>query len=362
MANINNYLEWRGDIPMNRTFPLNEVDSMILARFSYLLFDRIKMDEKETIKSISDKMKKYKNEDFLYNGDKQLITNLGFSRRFRDMVVTDYVENNEQENEKQFRGITIHISSSEIYVSYIGTDTSIYGWKEDFNMAFMENVPCQIEGKRYLENIASKYPNKRIRIGGHSKGGNVAIYSAITVSKEIQNRIIKVYNYDGPGFNKQIIYKYNNNEIVGKITTYFPQDSVIGRIMNHEEKCLIVLSSEKGIYQHDIFSWQVVGTEPIYSAELTKASETINNTISNWLEKTTIEQRKIFIDNIFDLFYSTEAKTFREMSKNMTTNLPIIYRKYEEMSPEDKKTAIQMTKLFAKTYFKELLGKSKKIT
>ena len=359
MANINDYLEWRGDVPLSLENAFNEIDSMILARFSYLLFNKIKMSDKETIKSISSKMKEFKNEEFLYNGDKQLITNLGLARRFRDLIVTDYVENNEKEAEKQFRGITIHINEDEMYVSYIGTDSSIYGWKEDFNMAFMENVPCQLEGKKYLEKVASKYPNKRIRIGGHSKGGNVAIYSAITASKEIQKRIIKVYNYDGPGFNKKIIEQYNKNSIISKITTYMPQDSVIGRIMGHEEKCLISLSTEKGIYQHDIYSWQVIGTDMIYSAELTNTSETMNKTITNWLENTTNDQRKMFVDTVFDLFYSTEAKTFGEMSKNISTNLPIIYKKYEEMPLEDKKMAIDMAKLFMRTYFKELFGKEK---
>lgn len=357
MANINDYLLWRGDIPISNENSFNEIDSMILARFSYLLFDKIKMDDKETIKSISNKMKKFKNEEFLYNGDKQLITNLGLSRRFRDLFVTDYVENNEKEAEKQFRGITIHINKEEMYISYIGTDATIYGWKEDFNMAFMENVPCQIEGKKYLEDIANKYPNKKIRIGGHSKGGNVAIYSAITTTEKIQNRISKVYNYDGPGFNKKIINRYNKNSIINKITTYMPQDSVIGRIMEHEEKCLISQSIEKGIYQHDIYSWQVIGTDMIYSPKLTNTSEAMNKTITNWLENTTNEQRKIFIDTIFDLFYSTEARTFGEMSKNLSTNLPIIYKRYEEISAEDKKIATDMTKLFMKTYFKELFSK-----
>ena len=357
MANINNYLEWRGDVPLNDRLPLNEVDSMIFARFSYLLFDRIKMNEKETIESISKKMSKFKNEEFLYNGDKQLITNLGLSRRFKELVVTDFVQNNERENEKQFGAITIHINETELYISFIGTNETIYGWKEDFNMAFMENVPCQIEGKKYLEMIAEKYPNKKIRMGGHSKGGNVAIYAAVTTSQDIKKRIIKVYNYDGPGFSKQFIKDHNEKSIINKITTYFPQDSVIGRIMNHEEKCLVALSVEKGIYQHDIYSWQVMGTDLIYSAGLTNSSEALNKTVINWLENTTVDQRKLFFDTIFDLFYSTEAKTFIEMSKNLTTNLPIIYKRYEEISAEDKKVAIDMTKQVMRIYFKELFGK-----
>ena len=360
MANINDYLKWRGDIPFSKEFPFNEIDSMILARFSYLLFNKINMEETESIENISNKMKDFENDVFLYNGDKELITNLGKSIRFKDLKVTDFEENNEKENEKQFSGIVIHTGKNDMYISYIGTNSSIYGWKEDFNMAFMDNVPCQIAGRDYLEQVAKKYKNKRIRIGGHSKGGNVAIYAAITVSKQIQDKIIKVYNYDGPGFNKQIINKYSNNSILDKIETYFPQESIIGRLMNHEEKCSIALSIEKGILQHDIYSWQVLGTDLIYSSKLTKASEILNNTLTNWLNNTTNEQRKIFVDTIFELFYSTNANTFGEISRNITKTLPLILRKYSEVSSEDKKILTDMVKLFIKNYFNEMFKMERK--
>lgn len=355
MANINDYIKWRGDIPLNKDYPFNEIDSMILARFSYLIFNQIQMEDEETIENISVKMKKFENDEFRYNGDKDLITNLGKSNRFKKMKVTDFVENNEKENEKQFGAIVIHINDKELYISYIGTDDSIYGWKEDFNMAFMDNVPCQIEGKKYLEKIANKYKNKKLRIGGHSKGGNVAIYSSIIVDKKIQNRIIKVYNYDGPGFSKEVAEKYSKEMIIEKIETYFPQDSIIGRIMNHEEKCSVVLSNEKGILQHDIYSWQVLGTNLIYSAKLTKASEIMNNAVTSWLTNTSSEQRKIFIDTIFELFYSTDANTFREISKNLMGNLSVILKKYGQISKEDRKTITTIIKLFVKGYFNETL-------
>lgn len=355
MANINDYIKWRGDIPLNKDYPFNEIDSMILARFSYLIFNQIQMEDEETIENISVKMKKFENDEFRYNGDKDLITNLGKSNRFKKMKVTDFVENNEKENEKQFGAIVIHINDKELYISYIGTDDSIYGWKEDFNMAFMDNVPCQIEGKEYLEKIANKYKNKKLRIGGHSKGGNVAIYSSIIVDKKIQNRIIKVYNYDGPGFSKEIAEKYSKEMIIEKIETYFPQDSIIGRIMNHEEKCSVVLSNEKGILQHDIYSWQVLGTKLIYSAKLTKASEIMNSAVTSWLTNTSSEQRKIFIDTIFELFYSTDANTFKEISKNLMGNLSVILKKYGQISKEDRKTITTIIKLFVKGYFNETL-------
>ena len=350
MSNINDYLLWRGDIPITSKFKFNEIDSMILARFSYLVFEKIKMDEKETIKSIYKKMKDIPNEDFRYNGDKELITYLGQSNRFKNMEITDYVKTNEKATEKQFCAITIHISDKEMYISYIGTDNTIYGWKEDFNMSFMDNVPCQIEGKEYAEKIAKKYPNKNIRIGGHSKGGNVAIYSAITIPTDIQNRIIKVYNYDGPGFSKNIIDKYGNDKVIDKIETYIPQDSIIGRILNHKEKITISLSNEKGILQHDIYSWQVLRDDLIKSKQNTEVSENIDKTLTDWLETTKPEQRKIFIDTVFEIFYSTDANTFGEISRNFSTNIPKMLKKYGQISKEDKKVITNMIKIIFSLY------------
>lgn len=360
MANINDYLLWRGDIPLSKEFPFNEIDSMIMARFSYLVFHKIDMDEKETIENISNKMKDLKNDEFLYNGDKELITNLGQSKRFKNLVVTDYIKTADKEIEKQFGAITVHLSEKEMYISYIGTDSTINGWKEDFNMSFMEHVPCQIAGREYAKKVAEKYPKKGIRIGGHSKGGNVAIYSAITIEKEFQDRIIKVYNYDGPGFNKNILNEYGNLDVIERIETYIPQDSVIGRLLNHKEKTTITLSVEKGIYQHDLYSWQVLQTDLIKSEKNTKTSENINEIISNWVENTTPEQRKVFIDSIFELFYSTEAETFGAISQKLSINIPKILKRYNEISSEDKKVVTQMIMLFAKTYFFVVSGRMDK--
>ena len=351
MANINDYLLWRGDIPLNEQFNFNEIDSMIMARFSYLRFDEIEITSKETVESVSNKMKDFDNSKFLYNGDKELITYLGQAYRFKNMIVTDYEKIDDKEIEKQFGAVTIHISDKELYISYLGTDNTINGWKEDFNMSFMNNVPCQIAGKEYLQKIAEKYPEKKIRIGGHSKGGNVAIYSAITANKEIQERIIKVYNYDGPGFSTEIIKEYGKEEIIEIIETYLPQDSVIGRILNHKEKTTIALSTEKGIYQHDIFSWQVLKDDLIRLEKNTQTSEDISETLNNWFNNTTNEQRKVFIDTVFELFYSTEADTFGDISNSLSTNIPIILKKYNTISKEEKKNITQMIKSFAKIYF-----------
>ena len=350
MSNINDYLLWRGDVPISKKTEFNEIDSMILARFSYLRFDKIKMKNEDTIESISNRMKNLDNDEFLYNGDKELITYLGQSKRFKDMLVTDYVNNSDKQAEKQFGAITVHISNKEMFISFIGTDSTVNGWKEDCNMAFMYNVPCQIAGKQYLEKVAQKYSNKRIRIGGHSKGGNVAVYSAITANKEVQDRIIKVDNYDGPGFSKNIISKYEDNKIINKIETFIPQDSIIGRMLNHKEKITITLSIEKGIYQHDIYSWQVLANRIIRNDKTTENSEIINQTINEWLANTNIQQRKIFIDSLFEIVYSTDANTFGDISKSLSTSATNALKKYQEIPQEDRKIMIAMMKLFLTSY------------
>ena len=358
MTNIMDYLKWRGDIIISDVSPFNEVDSVILARLAYLSFHEIEMDKIETIESIANKMKDLDISLFRYKKDKDFIINLGNSERFKNMQITNYTENNEKENEKQFSAITIHTEKNEMYVSFIGTTASIYGWKEDFNMAFLDSVPCQIEGMKYLAKVAQEYQNKKIRVGGHSKGGNVAIYSALT-NPSLQNRIIKVYNFDGPGFHKKFIEKYGKSPILEKIESYFPQDSIIGRIMNHKEKYSIVESNEKGIRQHNLYSWKVMGSYLINSKKLTDASEIMNKTVTNWLEETTSEQRKIFIDSVFELFYATDENTFLEISSHLSKNLSIILKKYNEITDEDKKIISDMMKLFMKSYFSEVLVQEK---
>ena len=356
MANINEYLDWRGDIPINDEFGINEIDNMIFARISYLLFDKIEFEDEETIESVSNKMKNFKNEEFNYNGDKELITKLGKSRRFKDLIVTEYEKNNDVEAERQFSAITIHISKKLMYLSFEGTDGTILGWKEDFNMAFMKNVASQISAKEYLEKIANKYKNKKIILGGHSKGGNVAIYAAVTTLQNIQERIVRVVNYDGPGFDQEFIKSIRNKEMLNKVFTYIPQDSIIGRILEHEEGYEVVKSTQKGIYQHDIYSWQVLGKQMVKLKEASKSSEVINETMKTWLKNTTVEQRRLFFDAVFDIFNSTSASKFSEISATWKTSMPILFERYKELSEEDRKNMMDMIKLFGKSYFASLRG------
>lgn len=340
MSNINDYILWRGDLSF-KTSPFNIIDDMILARFSYLPFSKIKMDPIESIESIAYKFSIFKDEEFGFHGDKDLITNMGKSIRFKDLKASDFIFNTEKETEKQFAAITIHLDDNNMYISFNGTDASVVGWKESFNLSFMENIPSQIEASKYLEAQSQKYI-KSIRIGGHSKGGNIAIYSGIKACDEIQDRIVTITNYDGPGFSKEFVESENYKKMLNKIYTLIPQSSIIGRLLEHKENLRVIKSIEKGIYQHDIFSWQVLGTTPILLPKTEKDSDFFNQTIHNWLKETTPQQRKIFIDAIFELFDTTHINSLKNFSEFDLKKINELLKTYNNVNEEEKELIKQM--------------------
>ena len=193
----------------------------------------------------------------------------------------------------------------------------------------------------YLKRISEKY-NEKIHVGGHSKGGNVAVYAAVFAGEKCQDKIIDVTNHDGPGFDEEIIERDEYKRILNKIYTYIPQSSIIGRLLEHEEKYKVVESVEKGIMQHDIYSWQVLGTKIVQMEELTNGSEFINKTIRNWLKETTPEQRKNVIDILYNVVESTEAQTMHEISTAKMKSIAKMLKSYKEIDPEDKKMINQV--------------------
>ena len=223
-----------------------------------------------------------------------------------------------------------------IFVSYRGTDNTIVGWKEDLNMSFKSHIASQISAKKYLEIIAQEYPDKKIRIGGHSKGGNVAVYAATFVNKEIKDRIINVYNNDGPGFCDDVIETPEYKEMIEKVHTYIPQSSVIGRLMNHKEKYTVVESTQKGIMQHDLYSWEVLGKQFVTLEEVTNGSEFVDKTIKEWLENVEPTKREQVIDVVFDILNTTEAQTMKEIKTNWFTNARTMMASYKNIDNETK--------------------------
>ena len=360
MANVCDYVRWRGDLTLEQS-EFNEIDNLILARFSYFPFDKIiRENEIATIKELS---RRFSNQDvtklpILWKDDVELFPLMGNSKRFGGMLATKYINKIDAEQEKQFSAITVLMPNDIIYVSYRGTDNTIVGWKEDFNMSFKSHIASQISAKQYLEEIAKEYPSSKIIIGGHSKGGNIAVYAATFASKEVKDRIINVYNNDGPGFCEDVIETAEYQKILSRVHTYIPQSSIIGRLMNHKEKYTIVESVQKGIMQHDLYSWQLLGKEFVTLKKLTNESEFIDKTIKDWLENVEPEKREQVIDAVFEILNTTEAQTMKELKANWFANAKTILGTYKNIDNDKKEmvwqTVNELLKVAKNNIFEEL--------
>ena len=358
MANIHDYLDWRGDLKFEE-FGINEIDELILARVSYFPYDRIKMKPKEKFKDIAKKMESFTDNDFIWKGDKELLEKLGESERYSDVTITDYIKHNVEEEQKQFSAITLHVGNSLHYVSYCGTDYSLYAWKENFNLSFMDKIPAQIEAKKYFDEIAKQYKGKFI-LGGHSKGGNLAIYAAVKASAKNRSRIIKALNYDGPGFRSDFLKSKEYKEMLPKLHEYIPQDSVVGMLLTQDEAFTVVLSTEKAILQHDIFSWVVNKDKLLKVPNTTKASKITNRALSNWIKNCSLEQRQIFIDSVYEMLYATEATSLKELSSTWVSKIGIVLKTYNNLSEKDKKIMSKTVKQIVTSYRKAIRDDNKK--
>jgi len=342
MANIFDYIKWRGDLRLSKD-KFNEIDNLILSRFSYLPFDEIiKENEIVTIKELSKRFEKSEKakKQILWPQDRELFPAMGKSKRFGEMEVVKYVNKISIKEEKQFSAITVLMEDKTIYVSFRGTDDTLIGWKEDFNMSFKSHLKSQTDAVKYLEEVAEEFPNK-LRVGGHSKGGNLAVYASIFASDSVKKRIVKVYNNDGPGFSDDITDLEEYKKTIRKVNTYIPQDSIFGRLLNHREKYTVLKSSEKGFMQHDLYSWQVLGKKFETSKEVTNGSDFINKSIRTWLEQIDAKERGEVIDIIFKIISETKVEKFPELKEAWFANAKILFNSYRMLDAKDKKMILE---------------------
>lgn len=304
MANIFDYLLWRGDLPFSQD-PPNEVDALIFSALSYLCFEgRVKespalpvslTDASEAFFALPDSDSRCR-----AKADLSLLMAAAETVRFGNSMLLQYRDTLIPEEETQFAAITFFLDDGSAFLAFRGTDYSLVGWKEDFNMSFQETIPAQRLALEYTMEIARKYPVP-LRLGGHSKGGNLAVFAAVKADPAVQRRILDVYNNDGPGFTDYLMNDPAYKKMVPKIRTYVPQSSVIGMLLEHEEPYTIIKSKQLGLLQHELYSWEVLGKEFVLMEEITADSRFLNETIKTWLAELTNQERNEVVDTLFEL-------------------------------------------------------------
>lgn len=361
MSNILDYLDWRGDICMAES-PFNEVDNLLLSELSYVEFDGILSGFEEdvwlTIKEVGERFFAKHNKEEIYEDHSFMakaplvLEKMAKVERFQDIKLSYYVNQIDEKEEKQFSALVAECQDTTYFIAFRGTDDTLVGWKEDFNMSYISAVPSQLEAVSYVERVAGKVKG-RLRLGGHSKGGNLAVYAAVKCKKEIQDRIIEIYNNDGPGFSKEMLASREYNRIRERIWTIVPQTSIVGMLLEHEEEYLITKSSQSGIMQHDPLSWEVLGAKFVYLDQLKKESQILDRTLKNCINEMTREQREEFVMALFHIFDEMGAKNLSELSEDKLGNLGTLIKTVKavkHMAEKDQEMLAKVVRGLIKAY------------
>ena len=321
MANLLDYLEWRGDLPFSAS-PFNEVDAALLSHISTLDLRGIVPERAEPVPLPRAAELFFKTEEArrkslgLLQPERILpmFRLMGTSERFADSALACFRSRISMKREEQFCAVTILLPDGTFCVSYRGTDDTIIGWKEDFDLATSEAVPAQNDAKRYLEDAARTFPGE-ILICGHSKGGNLAVYAASMADAEVQKRIRRVYNFDGPGFMGPFLEHDGYRNIADRTVTILSQNAMVGTLLEPVGKRVIVTSNAFGPLAHDGFTWEVLGKRFVRSEALSESSQRFDTAISVTIESMTNEERQAFVDELFDTLLSTGAETLTDLTK-----------------------------------------------
>ena len=320
LANIIDYILWRGDLPVAQV-PLGEVDALILSYLSYMPMDGIVPGEDggEPV-TLRDAMiamlgrSEQENSPLAYSvkDDRKLLAALAQSVRFGTMRLCAFVNRVDGEAEEQFSAVTFLPEAGPALIAYRGTDNTVVGWQEDFNMCFESEVPAQRDAAAYAEHMVQVLDGGII-LGGHSKGGNLAAYAELFVSGETHRRIQAVYNFDGPGFNEEIVGSAAFAQRKRCVQTFVPQSSIVGVLMENDEVMTVVRSDGVGIFQHNPYTWQVMGGSFIALPERTDSSRFADETVRHWLASLSPEVRRRAIDGIFEVLGASDGRNVAEL-------------------------------------------------
>ena len=311
MSDMFDYLRWRGDILFSQ-LPPNPVDALIFSTLAYIRFTGIVPEDARHFITLHDAAVMFLDdpedaeEKVRVKSDLDLLQAAASTARFGRVGLSLYRDVFDPEENTQFAAMTYFLEDGTAFLAFRGTDNTLVGWKEDFNMTFQPSIPAQRLALQYVEDFAavSKAP---MYLGGHSKGGNLAVYAAAKCDWLIQKRIVTVYNQDGPGFSEEMMEDPGYLNIVPKIRTYVPESSVIGMLLEHEEPYIVIKSKQIGLMQHDPYSWEVLGSGFIPGADLSPDSRFLDRTVRNWLAGMTKEERSSFFDHVFDLLMVEKA-------------------------------------------------------
>lgn len=344
MGNILSYIQEKGHLEFDE-LGFSEVDSLIFSELAYLDYSCCSVQPTPFSVTLGQlKARGFCSDtpeaDSHPSKCSALFNAAAESRRFRDVGVDFYVNEIDPDEEKQFSAVTFRLSLRLHYLAFRGTDGTIAGWKENLNLSFTEDLPAQRSACAYFEMLNNRMRSHWI-LGGHSKGGNLAVYAALSAQPKFQRNIALIYDHDGPGFLESVLERPGYAAIAKRIYKTVPESAVVGLLLSDPAEKAIVKSSARAILQHSPLSWVVEDGHLVTAEDTDALSKATDRTVRRWIRDMSAEDRRIFADALYALIQSTGAATIPELAADWKHNLPAIYMRIRQLPPEVRKALLE---------------------
>ena len=330
--------------------PFNELDMLMLTEITYLPFDQIVSDQMSpdcTCRLFESAEKVPQDLSMLVTKNRlKLLEKVASSTRFKNIKLMGYVNDIDPDIQKQFAAMIFKIKPDSYVLTFRGTDDSIIGWKEDFHMTYMHQVPAQKTAVNYLRKAMDALPGQFI-LTGHSKGGNLASYAASQIEPEYQERIQSIYSYDAPGLNHSVITSQGYQTISDKIKRYIPQGSIVGMMLETPKQAQIVKSTAiGGLAQHDTFTWQISGQTFVLLDNLNPDSLQVDKTLKNWVDSVSDDELKDFFDLFFGLILDAGISSINDLTKLENFNkILAVFENANALTDQEREMLSRLAKL-----------------
>ena len=357
MAALFDYLDWRGDVPFQLD-PFNEADNLVLAELAYTDFGGILTEEGFhnglRIRQLCDAYFSLHKEEaagergpFSRNGP-VLLKKLASLDRYKNLILSDYINIVSKDRDEQMAAVACQVGDGTVYVAFRGTDNTLIGWKEDFLLAYTPKTSGQQHAAEYLSRVGAQ-SNLPLRVGGHSKGGNLAVYAAAFCQTDIRTKVVEVYSNDGPGFLKEVVETPEYAAVCPKVRSFIPEETIFGLLLEADFPHKVVRSTRKGIMQHDAYSWEILKNRFVEAPKLSDSSRYVDKTISAWVDGLDQARRREFVDTIFEVLEAPGSETFFELNQSKLKNYGGIARAVLNLDKDRRDRAIQVLGALAKS-------------
>lgn len=349
MGNIIDYVREHGNISFVEE-PLNEVDSLVLCQMVYMNLGRFVpgLDEHNHPVHLQDIYnhpdRDHLLDDYWYKGfNKELIEAMAQSKRFGSLKLNGYVNVIDVEDETQFSAVTYILEDKSVYIAYRGTDATIIGWKEDMNLAFSKPLSSQHLAVAYMDKMASWIAGD-FYAGGHSKGGNLAVYAAMNCAGKTREKLLHIYNNDGPGFRAEIRAQGHFDLVRDRISKFIPRSSIVGMILEDHSDYEIVESYGIGMLQHNAYSWKIDGTHFVRAQNMSSGKIIRDGSLNEWILSLSDEEKHIFIDTLYDVISASEASNIFEFGADIKKSLQHVFEAAKEVDEPTRKAIMKIMK------------------